>query len=72
MNDRLSSARRVLDMQVKLRRIAELKLVELRRQELVLRTEEEELSRFLGGESPFLGAFVKHYATASEEQPEVK
>ena len=55
MNDRLLSARRVLDVQVKLRRIAELKLAELQRQEQVLQAEEAELTRFLGGESPFAG-----------------
>ena len=36
MDDRLLSVRRVLDVQVKLRRIAELKLAELQRQEQVL------------------------------------
>jgi hypothetical protein len=55
MNDRLLSARRVLDVQVKLRRIAELKLAELQRQEQVLQAEEAELTRFLGSESLFVG-----------------
>lgn len=55
MNDRLLSARRVLDVQVKLRRIAELKLAEFQRQEEVLQAEEAELTRFLGSESLFVG-----------------
>lgn len=62
MKNRLLSARRVLDAQVKLLRIAELKLVELRRSEQMLQAEEAELVRFLGGESPFFGAMSSSIA----------
>ena len=71
MNDRLLSARRVLDVQVKLRRIAELKLAELQRQEQVLAGRGSGTHPVSRRRKPVCGrAFVEHRAPSSEEQPE--
>jgi hypothetical protein len=76
MTDRLSSARRILDVQVKLRRIAELKLADLQRQEQALQSEETELTRFLGSDSQFVGvlssSIVRQLRRNSQKLKEIR
>ena len=62
MKERLASARRVLDVQLKLQQIAELKLAELRSREQELFAEEADLVRYLSGESPLAGVLSSSLA----------
>lgn len=70
------SVRRVHGVQTKLRRVAELKLVELQRRQQALQAEEAELTRFLGGDSPFAGVLsatiVRRLRRNSQEQSETR